>query len=66
MLDAAIRQLEEEVALLQSQNKGSGPKEDTTDYFILQAKSLGLSLLKHAKQKNLNVDVLRRAKRLVE
>lgn len=44
-LDAAIAVLEEEIASFQQGTKDQ-PKEKTTDWFLLRAKSLGLSSLK--------------------
>lgn len=58
-MDGAIRQLEVEVSQLQALNKGVGPEKDTANYFLLQAKSFGLSLLRKAKADGLDINDLR-------
>jgi len=45
----AIEQLEAEVAAFK-QGTSEQPKEGTTDWFVLRAKSLGLSFLKRTQQ----------------
>lgn len=53
-LRVAIASLEGEVRALE------GAKEDSIDWFELQAKSLGLSLLRNAAAQGTSVDVLRK------
>lgn len=58
-MDEAIALLEFEISVLQARNNGQGPEETSSEYYVLQAKSLGLSLLRAAKAKGVTVDDLR-------
>ena len=59
-MDRAIAQLEAQILPLMALNQGRGPDPDSSEYFLLQALSFGLSLLRASQAQRIDTDTLRR------